>query len=129
MKVFEAREMNTERWRKIDQIYNEALGLSPDLRAGFVAKSCAGDEKLQREIEALLAVDTSAPDVLLDQPVMQIAAETEVTSGSRLGPYEIPAKCWAQTRNGQGISRTRLAALDARRDQDAQQAVLRPGSA
>jgi eukaryotic-like serine/threonine-protein kinase len=90
--------MTSERWRKIEQIYNDALVMEASLRVDFVAKACGSDQKLRLEIEALLAVDGSAPDALLNQRVMSpllpqgITGVTEalsVSPGSRFGAYQI----------------------------------------
>ncbi len=87
--------MTSERWRRIEQIYNDALVMEKQFRADFVAKACGSDQKLFLEIEALLAVDGSSPDALLNQRVMSpwpqdaATAPLSVSPGSRFGPYQI----------------------------------------
>jgi formylglycine-generating enzyme required for sulfatase activity len=44
-----------ERWKRLREIHARALELPPAERAAFVARECAGDEALQREVLALLA--------------------------------------------------------------------------
>src|SRR2546425_12682828 len=46
--------MTPERWKQIDQLFEEALGQPPEQRAAFVADACSGDEALRQEVEALL---------------------------------------------------------------------------
>ncbi len=46
--------MNHDRWRKIEQIYHEALRQDPARRARFVKEVCGSDKTLLREIESLL---------------------------------------------------------------------------
>jgi hypothetical protein len=46
--------MIPERWRQIDRLLELALEQESEQRADFLAKTCAGDEELRREVEALL---------------------------------------------------------------------------
>ena len=36
--------MKDTRWQKAKEIFDEALGIAPELRARFVETSCSGDE-------------------------------------------------------------------------------------
>jgi hypothetical protein len=54
----------SERWATVDWLYHAALARLVDQRAAFLAEACAGDDKLQREVESLLAQDASADGVL-----------------------------------------------------------------
>ena len=56
--------MDRERSRKIEALYEAALGLEPERRAAFLAENCAGDESLRREIESLLLHDENAGSFL-----------------------------------------------------------------
>ena len=47
--------MTPERWRQIEQLFQEALDRDTAERDLFLQKACAGDEELRREIESLLA--------------------------------------------------------------------------
>ena len=42
------------RWQQIERIYHAARELDKDARAEFLAKACAGDDDLRREVESLL---------------------------------------------------------------------------
>jgi hypothetical protein len=44
-----------ERWKRLREIHARALELPPEERAAFVARECAGDDGLRREVEGLLA--------------------------------------------------------------------------
>src|SRR6266850_6458796 len=46
--------MKPERWQQVDQVLEAALEREPGERAAFVAKVCASDEALWREVESLL---------------------------------------------------------------------------
>jgi len=60
--------MQTTRWQKIEQIFNEAVGLSPETREQFVAEKCGGDDDLCREILALL-IEDSQNSAFLNEPL------------------------------------------------------------
>ena len=60
--------MQTNRWQKIERIFNEALSLSPEERNEFLARACGEDAALREELEALFAEDAKT-DGVLNQPV------------------------------------------------------------
>jgi eukaryotic-like serine/threonine-protein kinase len=47
--------MQSERWRKVEEVYHSSLERDEEQRSAFVAAACAGDELLRREVESLLA--------------------------------------------------------------------------
>ena len=55
--------MSDERWRRIQDIFHDALARPPADRAVFVREACAGDDVLRGEVESLLA-NQSRPDAL-----------------------------------------------------------------
>jgi len=81
-----------ERLREIERLFHEARERTPAERHGFLARACAHDSALRREVESLLA---QPPDGLLDAPVGAFVAELvmprppRLTPGSSLGPYRI----------------------------------------
>ena len=46
--------MDPQRWRRVEELYHEALGKEPGRRAIFLAEACHGDEEMRREVESLL---------------------------------------------------------------------------
>lgn len=93
------------RWRKVEELYDAALALPSAERRGFLARACAGDAALQREVASLLAHDNrNAADTLLDHALtlaMQALADEEtertemalLTVGTTLdGRYKILAE-------------------------------------
>ncbi|HKX27427.1 MAG TPA: protein kinase [Blastocatellia bacterium] len=52
--------LTPERWRQIDDLYQEAAALAPDRRRDLLTRACAGDAELRREVEALLAAESAA---------------------------------------------------------------------
>lgn len=59
--------MNKDQWQRIEKIFYEAMELPRDERDEFVSQACAGDEDLQREVQALLAANREA-ESFLDAP-------------------------------------------------------------
>jgi serine/threonine protein kinase/Tol biopolymer transport system component len=84
--------LSQEDWRRVEEVYHEALEHRPESRAAFVTAACGGDSSLRREVESLLATDGA--HALVDQPAMDIAAEllddgAPLPPGTELGPYRI----------------------------------------
>ena len=46
--------MTPERWQEIKDVLATALDLAPAERDGYLAKSCAGNDLLRRDVVALL---------------------------------------------------------------------------
>src|SRR5262245_53019104 len=46
--------MTPQRWRKIEELYNQLSELSVSEREQFLDKACAGDDELRRDVEGLL---------------------------------------------------------------------------
>ena len=84
--------MDAERWRQVDRLYHSALERELGERAAFLAQACQGDEELRRELDELLAQDSSI-DNILERPAMDLLADSAVTltTVTQLGPYSIEA--------------------------------------
>ena len=84
--------MTPERLREIERLFHEARERTPAERHAFLARACAHDSALRREVESLLA---QAPAGLLDAPVGALVAELvmppppRLAPGSSVGPYRI----------------------------------------
>jgi eukaryotic-like serine/threonine-protein kinase len=77
--------MDPERWRKIEALYHSA-------REGGARVLADADPDLRLEVERLLAQDSESGAKLLDQNAEEMVADANpVTTGSRLGPYQIDA--------------------------------------
>ena len=94
----------SDRWRRIKQVFADSLALPPADRGRFIADACEGDERLRREIEALLASHDEAGDFFERSPGAQghssesaamTAGIVHLSPGRRLGPYEIVAQLGA----------------------------------
>ena len=86
--------MTSDRWRQIEGLCQAALEHAADERAAFVAKACAGDAVLQREVESLLAQEPNAAAFMSVPAVAMVgvAALDRVTGtlvGQRFGAYAI----------------------------------------
>ncbi|HKE22002.1 MAG TPA: protein kinase [Bryobacteraceae bacterium] len=88
----EKTRLSQEEWRRVEEVYHEALEHRPESRIAFLTAACGGDSSLRREVESLLAADGA--NALVDQPAMDIAAEllddgAPLAPGTELGPYRI----------------------------------------
>src|SRR5690349_8236792 len=84
--------LNQERWRRVEELYHEALDREPTHRNDFLKQACSGDEDLRQEVESLLAADSK--QTLIDRPAVEAAAglledETPLAPGTQLGAYRI----------------------------------------
>src|SRR6185503_9424028 len=89
--------MTPERWRKVEEIFQAALDLSPEDRNRYVLDVCSGDTELKRDVESLLSQYDSAGE-LLEEPVYgntemsvleSFVEEKDPMLGRRLGSYRI----------------------------------------
>jgi serine/threonine protein kinase len=65
--------MESERWRKIEELYHLGLEFDEASRDEFLSRACEGDEDLRREVESLLAHEKKAKD-FIESPAMEVAA-------------------------------------------------------
>ena len=97
--------MNSDRWRRIEEICDGALRLEAAGRAAYLATECGADDVLRREVEALLAHEDSA-EGFLAAPVGALAARVFAAPperdlvGARIGDYDIVARLGA---GGMGV--------------------------
>src|SRR3954454_18371221 len=91
--------MNRQHWLDVERLFHEALALPAERRLQFLDDSCAGNDALQRDVEALL--DESADDDFLETPALdpgatslQAPAHSSLV-GRRLSEYEITARIGA----------------------------------
>jgi serine/threonine protein kinase len=77
-----------ERLRHVEELYHLARERGPGERDAFLARACAGDTDLLREVTSLLDQDS---DGLMAQPALEVADGLigGIKPGARLGPYEI----------------------------------------
>jgi len=81
-----------ERLREIERLFHQARERTPAERDSFLARACADDPTLRREVESLLA---QPPAGVIDAPVGALVAELvtppapRLAPGSSVGPYRI----------------------------------------
>src|SRR5262249_6286973 len=89
--------MRNERWERIKTIYHRAAELSSTDQPLFLVSACGDDDELRREVEFLLAAKQKSLG-FMETAVGKAAAEvleaseqvcSQLTAGTRLGPYEI----------------------------------------
>ena len=66
--------MNTERFKKIEEIYNAAVEISPENRALFLKNECGDDFELKNEVELMLSFENSSGN-FIDKHPEKLAAE------------------------------------------------------
>jgi len=95
--------MNSERLRRVETLYHEALQLGASERVAFLDKACAEDESLRREVDAFLKCGDPA-DGFLEFPALEVLAidlakdpeqsvtEAELSAGQTISRYVIGEK-------------------------------------
>ena len=79
--------MTPEHYQRLTEIVAQALELPQQERAEFVARSCADDSALRREVESVLQQDGARVDRLTEG--LNSSASGEGIVGTRLGAYAV----------------------------------------
>ncbi|MDQ3754170.1 MAG: serine/threonine protein kinase, partial [Acidobacteriota bacterium] len=96
--------MTPERWKQVEEVFQDALDLAPGERGRFIAEACADDEQLRAEVEALVGQYESAGE-FIELPAFAgggigpasgpfataptVLAEDDPMAGRRIGAYKI----------------------------------------
>jgi eukaryotic-like serine/threonine-protein kinase len=90
-----ASSSSSDRWRRLEALFYEALELKPEARAEFLDQSCGGDTELRKEVEALLD-SAEKPMDFLQKPVLEAAHQMmeqgqheTIAPGTQLAHYKI----------------------------------------
>lgn len=88
------KQQAEERWKKVEQLFHEALELRPEERESFLSRSCEKDEELKQEVASLLAnfsdEQSLLPGIDMEEARRVIAgAQPRFKAGDRLEDYEI----------------------------------------
>jgi serine/threonine protein kinase len=91
-----------QRWQRLEELFEAALDLPPDLQSAFVERETADDSELRRELRALLDHDSAAAGRIggAIADVVQSAAPGVDWTGQHFGPYRIVREIG---RGGMGI--------------------------
>jgi serine/threonine protein kinase len=85
--------MTPERWRQVDDLFQQAADLPPEQRRAFLEQACGNDADLRREVDLLLAHDasTTAPalESALKSGLNAWANQGRDLIGQLVGPYRI----------------------------------------
>jgi serine/threonine protein kinase len=73
--------MSGDRWRRIEEIFHQAVELAPEARSAFLSEVCGGDESMRQEVASLLAHEAE------DGRTFVGPAEEDVGAGT--GPQSI----------------------------------------
>ncbi len=84
--------MNSERWTRIQALFNGAVDLPRADQQGFLDRECAGDVTLMREVLSMIDEDAKGAS-MLDRDVGQVASQVLDAGHSfpfrQVGPYSI----------------------------------------
>src|SRR5262245_36022737 len=85
--------MHADRWRLIEQLFEEAAALDTGERDAFLARACGTDKDLRSEVESLLAADGMA-DRFLSTPAVAPEPANRPASFTqrRIGHYRVEAR-------------------------------------
>jgi len=81
-----------ERWARVQALFHRALEIEPAGRAAFLARECAGDHALRRDVESLLAADERSDDFIETPAVAFVSGadfDVDALVGRRIGAYRI----------------------------------------
>lgn len=89
-----AERMNAERWKKVKEIFNAAVGLDAASRARFLDRTCESDDDLRAEVERLLSSSEDAKSFLEESAATHVASSIVeprgmLKSGDRFAHYKI----------------------------------------
>src|ERR1700733_8400660 len=86
--------MTPQRFAQIEAVYHAVLEQEPGTQERYLAEVCRGDDELRRNVEALLAHESTLG--LFDQSPLEVAAvlmndgaAQKLAPGAQLGPYRI----------------------------------------
>ena len=86
--------MPTDRWRRVEELYHQALTCDESQRAAFLREACSDDETLRCDVESLLRHEATAAGFLA-APAVEVAARAmaeepaALSTGRRFGSYTI----------------------------------------
>jgi eukaryotic-like serine/threonine-protein kinase len=89
--------MTPDQERRLEELFDAACALSPEARAAFLDRACAGDAALRQEVESLLAAHEQAGDYLLHPAAIGARAAQKTVlmpklsevAGTRIGRYKL----------------------------------------
>src|SRR5436309_7398599 len=80
--------VTSERWKRVEAVFEQVLELPQDQRAAFLQENCTSDAEVRREVESLLNSHERAGN-FIDQPSLFFADDTLRDNGSTLQAAEL----------------------------------------
>ena len=65
--------VESDRWRRVEQLCHSALKIPTDQRSAFLKDECQNDEELRQEVESLLSYESAAAE-FIESPAFDVAA-------------------------------------------------------
>ncbi len=78
-----------QRWRRVEEVFHQAVRLGEDRQEAFLDQACAGDEVLRTEVEELLIADREAGDTIESAVAGGTELIDQAVAGRRIGRYEL----------------------------------------
>jgi serine/threonine protein kinase len=79
--------MQSERWNRIQEIFEAAVDQDVSLREKIVRDACGDDQKMFAEVMALLAADSEGHSLLDHESAIEALPEAASLVGEQLGPF------------------------------------------
>ncbi len=103
--------MDPDRWRRVEELYHDALQVEPEKRAAFLDRLCSGsgDPELRQEVGSLLDYNTEAHG-FMEVPAFELAArqmirqnpqpEADLMAGTTVSHFRVAGRLGA---GGMGV--------------------------
>ena len=88
-------KLETARWKRVEDLFHQALDLPPAQRRAYLEERCDGDAEVLRRAEELLAASGSGEGRITDVVAVAVERSSETVAGdgeappSQVGPYRI----------------------------------------
>jgi serine/threonine-protein kinase len=92
--------VETERWRRVQELFHRAADLGPGARADLLDEQCGADGELRAELERLLQGDGSGDDAFSRLEAHTHAPSADPLLGRTLGAWKLTARLAA---GGMGV--------------------------
>ena len=86
--------MTPEQWRRVGELFHEALAIPPEERAAWAERTCTTDADVHREVLSLLENDRAIIDGFVERKVKSAVVSfyeggTASVEAQRVGPYKL----------------------------------------
>src|ERR1700733_10264063 len=86
--------MDAERWKRVDDLLQSVLQVSPDQQKEFLRQACAGDASLEDEVQSLLSSHEKLGE-FLEQPALMVATQDVTVTLAPEAVDSLPGKTMA----------------------------------